>query len=386
MGYDIFVLVWGGEFVRDFVRWSLPSQLADGNIPALSRARDVRYHIYTDRESDTAFRPGIEALSEICDLHFHYFDEIEIGGAQISQRAQGLDGPDYKYQIQRLSMRHLFEAVGDDPDRAFILFDSNILLSDGALAAVHQRRQEGWKAIAVNALRMSQERMVATVGDGDLALSSPALVKFAIDHFHRLGADSFIDAENFSPYPSQLYWRVGEDGIAGRNFIPHPLMVCNAPGLRNFQSTADYDLALRAWADDQVMLIGDSDEAVFAKYSSDRHIGSRQPGPAPTPQNLALFLLTSTNHRHRRFADTPIRFHAGDCGAEWSAVETTIESLIADSYAEIDRIAANAGSLDARFMMYLKSHLGPIEDYTSPQLEPAALAQLGTPPAMEARP
>ena len=34
------------------------------------------------------------------------------------------------------------------------------------------------------------------------------------------------------------------------------------------------------------------------------------------------------------------------------------------------------GPLDARLLLYFKSHLGPIEDFISPQLEPAALRRL----------
>ena len=44
------------------------------------------------------------------------------------------------------------------------------------------------------------------------------------------------------------------------------------------------------------------------------------------------------------------------------------EALLAEVYQEIDRIIAHVGNLDAKFLMLLKSHIGPIENYMSPKL------------------
>jgi len=42
----------------------------------------------------------------------------------------------------------------------------------------------------------------------------------------------------------------------------------------------------------------------------------------------------------------------------------------------VERALATPGSLEARLLMHAKSFTGPIEDYMSPQLEPAALQHM----------
>ena len=95
----------------------------------------------------------------------------------------------------------------------------------------------------------------------------------------------------------------------------------------------------------------------MCKYSADDHAGDRGAGPPPTPENIALFCLTSTNHRHRHFAAQALRFHAADIDETWQPAEHQAAALIDDTYGAIDQITASSGKLDARFMMYLKSLL-----------------------------
>ena len=43
MRYDVFVTVWGKDFVEKFVEFSLGSQLAAGNLPALAEQASQRF-------------------------------------------------------------------------------------------------------------------------------------------------------------------------------------------------------------------------------------------------------------------------------------------------------------------------------------------------------
>ena len=76
LAYDFFVLVWGEPFVQNFVETTLPAQLSPGNLPALSRAADVTYHIYTDRASEAALTAGAQDARDHARLEFHFFDEL----------------------------------------------------------------------------------------------------------------------------------------------------------------------------------------------------------------------------------------------------------------------------------------------------------------------
>ena len=105
MRYDVFVTVWGQSFVRKFIDLSLVSQLALGNLPALTKNADVYYHIYTDKESRKFFKSNLLELSRYAKIQFYYFfhdrsvlyiDKSRIvpnhGGGSVRDRA-GQPGP-----------------------------------------------------------------------------------------------------------------------------------------------------------------------------------------------------------------------------------------------------------------------------------------------------
>ena len=69
-----------------------------------------------------------------------------------------------------------------------------------------------------------------------------------------------------------------------------------------------------------------------------------------------------------------MNFHTAEIDDRWLSVEAAATQFIVDVYDEVESILAQSGRLDAKFLMNIKSYTGPIENFTSPQLEPAALA------------
>ena len=107
MRYDVFVTVWGHDFVNKFTEFSLASQLAHGNLPALAEQADVHYHIYTDRESQALFEPSLAELAKIAEQHFHFYDEIAYGGDTLDQAIANSDPTTVKHNVQRLTAQHM---------------------------------------------------------------------------------------------------------------------------------------------------------------------------------------------------------------------------------------------------------------------------------------
>ncbi len=383
VSYHFFVLVWGKEFVRKFVEVTLPFQLTPGNLPGLGQTARMTYWIYTDRASEAAFRPEIHALEDMAEVEFRHLEEITAGDEPLLEAVGGLEPPELKYEIQKHCLRHLIERLPMDGSAALVILDSNLILGDGTLRAMGLRRDQGKKAVTVSFLRLSEERALPglrrLMADGGAGTGPRQIMPIALAGLHRAAREFFVDAPCFTPYPSQLFWSVGAGGALAHSFIPHPLMVTVTPPIRHFQSTADYDMALRACPDEALYLCPDSDEMLVCKISSDAHMFERPAGPPPSPENLALFALTATHHRHRALARQSVRFHADDLDESWIPAERQADQLMTAIDDRISAISANAGRLDARFLMHLKSHLGPIEDYMSPGLEPSALAHLATP-------
>ena len=138
----------------------------------------------------------------------------------------------------------------------------------------------------------------------------------------------------------------------------------------------DYDLVLRSWPDSEIYMCGDSDEMLVLKHSKLTHHAERKSQVIPSPRDIAMFLITATHIRHRIFSEVSVYYHMNEVNSIWEQPIKEAEQLLTEVYQDIDHIIAQTGNLDAKFLMLLKSYIGPIENYMSPGLEPHAMERL----------
>ena len=71
-------VIWGARYIDEFARISLPSYLADGNLPALAAGTDLEILVMTSRASVPAFedKPAFEALRRLCPVRFIFIDDL----------------------------------------------------------------------------------------------------------------------------------------------------------------------------------------------------------------------------------------------------------------------------------------------------------------------
>jgi hypothetical protein len=350
--YDVFVTVWGQSFVRKFIDLSLVSQLALGNLPALAKNADVYYHIYTDKESRKFFKSNLLELSRYAKIQFYYFDEIAYGSGNLQQAILNSDITTIKHNVQRITANHMLSGLKDS---AAILMDSDFIIADGSLDRMHGLRLKGKRAVMATLLRLN-ETTASPVLHQDFAfyLEARNLVKLCIKYMHPIFAAYFMDSQHATNYPSQLNWWVGDSkkdlnaraGVITQCLFPHPLMVepdllASNSGAKYF-STMDYDYALRVVAnDDDIYLSRNSDE---------------------------ILILNNTNIRHRLFLDQLVYFVA-DCDGDWDAVSGDANQFIENTYKMLDGMVSSLSIADPITTVYLKSFLGPIENFISPQVQ-----------------
>lgn len=375
MRVDVYVTVWGAAYVDKYLTYSLASQLTPGNIPALARdGIEFVYHIYTDRASEAHFHPGIDALARHADVQFHFYEDIPYKGVNLAEAMRNSLPETVKHNIQRLtSLRFLAEA-GEAKSDAAVLLDSDFVFSEGSWPAMIEARRAGAEAFCAMFLRLDENvaapRLKDRIGAG---LSGREIVKIGLAAMHPIAAAMFADADPFTAYPSQLNWPVnagvGADGQAGfvtHCYFPHPLMTKPRAGLR-YTGTMDYEYALRAVSDDaKIVLARHSDEFLVCKMTPASYLAGQPTGGSVRIADLARFAVSNTNLRHRLFMAQPIRFVAGGSDADWAAVEAQSTRLVETIYAAVEVILGTART-DARTMVFLKSFLGPIEDFASPQ-------------------
>ena len=370
MRYRVFMTVWGARYVAKFLELALPTHFSPGNLGAVAADADVIYTIYTDRESVDALRAGVEALDPPCPVEFAYFDEIPHRGGTIAEALANSDPRIVKHTVQRISSHHLLARAAEDADCAVLLLDSDFILGDGALANAHTLRRQGRKVAAAMHMRLSDEAAGGAIRARlaeDVPLTGRELVGLGLERLHHVDREHFVDSERFTAYPSHLNWRVGTAGFVTHCFFPHPLMVVPPPGGLRFFSSLDYEIALRASDDDgAIHLSRDSDDMLICKISADSYRVGEGGAGTPNLETMARFAVDNTNIRHRLFMEQPIRFRAGGTEAEWQMAERESTRFVGGIYKAAELIIAAAEAGNPRNLVYLKSFLGPIEDFMSP--------------------
>ncbi len=371
MRIDVYVAVWGAGYVEKFLDYSLASQLAPGNLPAVSGEGEFFYHIYTDRASEALFEPGMAGLRAHADVRFHFYEDIAFKGTSLAEAMANSPPETVKHNVQRLTSLHFLDLAVAARSDAIILLDSDFLFSDGSWPNMLAAHRAGAQAVCAMHLRL-EEGAAAPLLKDRLAegMAARDLVAIGLKTLHPIARAMFVDADPFTAYPSHLNWRVGEpgneQGFVTHCYFPHPLLSVPRAGVR-YASTMDYEYALRAVADDSAIhLVRSSDEVLVCKMTRASYRDDAAKGGAPTLADLARFLVSNTNIRHRLFMEQPIRFIAGGSDEMWAETEAQSTRFVAGLYRAAELILAGART-DARSLVFLKSFLGPIEDFASPQ-------------------
>lgn len=368
MRFDVFLTVWGETFVKKYLEFSLPSQLSPGNLPAAAEGAEFCYHIFTDRESEPHFHPAIAALEATADVRFRYFGDVPYRGGSLAEAMRNSDPDILKHNVQRVTSSQLAGEAMDAGTSGLIFLDSDFIFSEGSWPAMLARFHDGARAVCAMFMRLDEEAASARLQaalDGGIAARD--LVQIGLDAMHPISARMFLDADPFTGYASHINTRVGEHGYITHCYFPHPLLVAPETG-GQYSSTMDYEFALRAVANDSAIhLIRSSDELLISKMSRHTYLDDQSTGQAPSVGSLADFALNNTNQRHQLFMAQPIRFRAGGDEAAWSSEEQRSAKLVEAVYKTIELTLANAGPGKAQNLVGLKSYLGPIEDYMSPQ-------------------
>lgn len=375
MRYDIFVTVWGQNFTEKFVKHSVPSQLFPGNLPALSSKSDIIYHIYTDRESKIIFDSIIPELIKYVEVKFHYFEDINYKGANLKEVVSNSDLKTVKHNVQRLTSHHM---LANKNVIAAILLDSDFILADGCFAKVHELREKGYHAVMTSLARLNENSVSSVLTDLlQNPIKSRDLVKLCLAHMHPIYFGYFMGSDFNSEYPVQLNWPVvaSNDDLTGfivRCIFPHPLLIIpdghRGSAARKYFSTMDYDFVFRAVADNKkIYLSQSSEEILISKLTRETYAPANNSYLKVTIDRMANFILYNSNRRHSFFLDKSIQF-LYEKGGNWNEVNNETQKFMKNVKKTIEHKINISMVPNPKSLVQLKSYLGSIEDFNSPQI------------------
>jgi len=298
------VPVWGHAYIKKFLEVGLPSWLADGNLPAISRMSPTEFVLLTSREDETYLRahPGFKGLSAICETTVHFVDHL-------------ITGNNYSTTIT-LAYVEAIRATGDEMlDTCFLFLVSDYIVADGSFRTVIERVQAGRNGILVGNFQVVEEEALPWLTDilqsnpNILQLKPRELMKWALSHLHPATVANTVNYPLVhNDHTNRLFWRVDNQTLIGRFYLMH--MIAIRPELRDFVigSSCDYSFIPEMCPSNNVEIVTDSDDYLVVELQPrDHESNSLKPGPQKISK-LARTLSEWTTARHRENSATTVVF------------------------------------------------------------------------------
>lgn len=324
----LIVPLWGEDYVRQFLTICLPTQLAPGNLPALSQRAAWSYHIIT-RPKDAytiTSSPTFQSLAALGQAKVIATNDIDF---------QAQDHYKPFSDCYRMGMR-----LADSEGAACVFLTADQLWSDGSLARVVDWGRTGADAVVGSGPRLLQESFTKfftqTFGHQPLepvSFSSEQGVDWTLQHMHPWDRSLFWDHEGHGRRASFLYWSVADTGFLMRCFHMHPILVNPRGCSYDFQQTIDGgDLLHKACPDpSRIKVITDSDQAFFCSLAPAAQSAQWIDQPKVDWLGLARWALgIGLSQQNLFYFSHPLLFHQKPCGVEpWARTES-LSAQVAD--------------------------------------------------------
>ncbi len=329
---DIFAFtpVWGDDFVDTYLNVSLPSLLADGNLPALARRCNLVYSVYsnTAHHETIARSPAWRALQRIADCRLVDIDKLD---AEMSA-------------YQRMSICYelgVYDNFRHGDDFAFLFLTPDSFWADGSFETVWRYNERGYRAVMYAGLRADKEPFIAdvkarTAGDPARTLAPRALMELGLKHLHPIHHSMSLNSSNGTISPAHVYLNVPGEGFVARAFAMHPVFVrprqlSSIQGARDDRlSTIDHGFIENCGLEfDEVKIIADSDDLLHVDMCAHPHHSDTFTRRRLVEEDMIAWLNTRwCGSFHLQFARHDIYFHAHDIGDQLVRAARRVEEFI----------------------------------------------------------
>jgi hypothetical protein len=300
--------VWGEPFIAQFLRISLPTLLAPGNLRAVADALPSTFVFLTNSEGAEILRahPAVDFLKSICDVEFDIIDDL-------------ITGDNYSTTLT-LGYARAVRATGTAMcDTCFFFLISDYIMADGSLGNVLTRVQSGYSGVLAGNFQVieedAKEPLFKAFETGEPAVVIPPrdLMGWALNYLHPMTLANTVNFPMyFSAHSNRLFWRVDEDTLIGRFYLMH--MIAIRPEITEFSigSSCDYSFIPEMCPSGDVHIVADSDEYFVVEMQKRKHENQFIQLGSTDRAGLATSLAEWTTERHRLNAHSAIVYHASE--------------------------------------------------------------------------
>ena len=273
---DIFTLgfiVWGREYVDNFLRYGMRSMLSEGNLPTLRSQGQVVFSIVTDVAGEAQIRqhPVFAQMCALGDVVFITMAESITGILRSGHLVRN-----FYVLYGMLDHCSIYFAQGARSHLFMIPVDA--IVADGSLPNMANYRHEGFECCGGGNIVANTETFLPALdglfgADGPISISTEELASLAVKHAHHYFTSQIIAKENqdFGKHPRELFWPVA-GGVEIHSVFIHPLFT-TASGLAKYQrrhfANIDYGMIPRMFAGSaSIKIIDDPRKAYVNNYTA----------------------------------------------------------------------------------------------------------------------
>ena len=329
----VLLVVWGETYIDRFAALSLPSVLAPGNLPALSRGSALEFLILTSTAGAAYFvgHPGLAALKRVCPVRFVTIDDLIAAGM-------------YGVTLTLAYTRGVADSGSDMVNTHFLFLNSDFILADGSLTTLLSLIRENRRCILAPSFRAIAEKVEPILERaidperGVLEMKPRDMVQIALDHVHpttiaKVANQGFIHSD----HPNQLYWYVDDKTMLGRFFLMFMLCIRPERVVTSVNSYCDYGFVPEMCPTADVHVIADSDVFFMLETQSEHQEGQHLHLGTRSPLQIARSLGEWTTREHRAAATHDLLFHSGNLPASIGAARADADRFVRDVAAHLPK-------------------------------------------------
>jgi hypothetical protein len=296
------VIVWGENYTRQLLEFTIPSLLSLNNLPKLVKHRPCEFLFVTTYQDAELIKS-----SEIFRKLASYTPTLVI-----YQDFHSMSGS--KYQLMTTGHRHVC-MYGQKRKAYGVFLMPEMLVADGSLLYMHQSVLNGFRAVVMPVLRLVEEE-VSDLRGKSINLSKRQLVRLLFAHPHDEMRSFMIDNEVFTSEPGFVIWPNGGSYWIIHGLHSQPVLVDLKDAVYEaLEPTIDagnfVELSVKNYK--LVDIVQDSDQAMICSLTSKYDIPTPHSWTLPTPESVRKFIRGTPymNRLHLWYFSHPVVFHAG---------------------------------------------------------------------------
>lgn len=275
-GSDLFIMgciVWGEEYIANFLRYNVRSMLSAGNLPALKRQGPVIFSIVTDGAGEQRMRqdPLFADMSAIGQVEFTVIPDEVMAILRSGHLARN-------FYILYGMLDHCSIYLAQAAHAHLFMIPVDAIVADGSLSNMANYRRYGFECCGGGNIVAETETFLPALdarfgSEGPIGISTADLASLAVEHAHHYFRSQILAVENtdFGKHPRELFWPVN-GGVEIHSVFIHPLFT-SASALQRYVrrhfANIDYGMIPRMFSHAHtIKVIEDAREAYVNNFTA----------------------------------------------------------------------------------------------------------------------